>query len=409
MSTKQLLTLLLVLFPAVSAAQEGGEKDRLERAAALIETGNTGEAIRVLEKDRTASDASAPPERRREAARLLGVAYAAEGDPESASRHLEEAIAASPSPPDLALVLPLARAALEMHDGAAARRALELLEPASRREEEASLLAASALSLTGDQRAAEEAFRALHARRPSAPAAHALGVALYERGDFEAARAKFVEARRLAPGDYYSDVYLVRSLLALGRVEEAGKEIAALLASAPTAEVRYLLARTRAREGRWEEAVQGFQDALRESPGYAEASFGLGNALRRLGREEEARRALAEFERLHREEQTRQRRREALAQDAYRRPQDARAAEELGIAALDGGDFEGAEASLWKALRLDPTRAGARLALARALTRTGRYRQGAVQYQKILRQNPGAIEARRELEALVREHARTRP
>src|SRR4030095_13407684 len=125
--------------------------------------------------------------------------------------------------------------------------------------------------------------------------------------------------------------------------------------------------------------------------------FGLATALRRQGKTGEAREALAKFESVHRAEAARLRKVDSLTQACLRAPRDAAAAEALARFSLESGDLDACEQHAWRAIRIEPGRTGARLALARALARGGRYGAAAVQYQRILRADSSHAEARQEL------------
>jgi tetratricopeptide (TPR) repeat protein len=407
---KQVMAFCLGLHASLLMPQGSEDQDLLARAHSLLERGEADQAIKLLEPFlANATAAKGPAEIQRRALTLLGLAHQARQDPETARASFEKALAAAGPRQDPDLLLALAQTSLDMHDAREAQRVLRLLDGEAQKEAEPSLLLALAHMQSGDNRAAEEIFKAVIEKAPSATALHSLGVILFDAGRFAEALKRFAQARQLAPGDYYSGIYQARCLLELQRLEEASKELETMARAFPTAEVSYLLGRTRLRQGRFEEAAASFGNAVAQSPSYAEAAYGLATALRRLEKNDEARQAMEKFQTLHRREMSLHHQRDALAQEGYRRSEDAGIFEDLGRAAVEAGDLEAAEGNLWQAVRLDPARRSARLLLARTFARSGRYQAAAVHYQKILRQDPESTEARRELEELVREHSRDRP
>jgi tetratricopeptide (TPR) repeat protein len=255
---------------------------------------------------------------------------------------------------------------------------------------------------------AEEALTAVLRRGDSPQAAFQLGVILFDRGDRAAALERFRQCLAAEPTDHYAAIYAVRALLELERLEEAVRALAPLLAPGgrATAEPHYLLGKLRLRQGDAAAAAASFRKALELEPRYGEALFGLGAALRKAGKEAEAREVLERFAAFHREEAKRLRRADAVSQAALRATRDAGALEEAALFFLESGDVESAEAHAWRAVCLDPTRSAARLALARALAAGGRHGAAAIQYRKLLEEDAGHAAARRELEELVAKHGR---
>ncbi len=114
-------------------------------------------------------------------------------------------------------------------------------------------------------------------------------------------------------------------------------------------------------QGRLEEAVASYEQALRLKPDYAEAHNNLGIALMEQGRLEEA---VASYE-----------------QALRVKPDYAEAHNNLGIALGDQGNLEEAVASYQQALRLKPNYAEAHKNLALTWLLLGNFEQGWLEYQ----------------------------
>jgi thioredoxin-like negative regulator of GroEL len=191
-----------------------GAEDPVAAARRSLEGGDGRRALEALRAvlradERGGGSGTLPRERRAEALALLGQAHRLEEDPEAAAAAFEEALAAGPGPDGGALALVgLAEALLDMRDGAGAHRALARLPPEARKLGRARLLAALALQAAGRRAEAEALLREALARGPAPEAEHALGVILFERGEFAAAIVRFEAALRLDPRDYYSRIYL---------------------------------------------------------------------------------------------------------------------------------------------------------------------------------------------------------
>ena len=293
----------------------------------------------------------------------------------------------------------------------AADRALLLLAPLERSIRETGtglLLFAEALLEEGKVERAENLLVELEKRDPGA-ALPRLGVLHYERGDHEACVRILGRVIRRNREDYYSRIYAARSLVELGRPEEAERVLGEARRLAETPEVRYLLGRAAARRDRHHDAAVHFRAALKSEPEYTEAVYGLALSLRRTGKSAEARRQLGRFRELHRRDWKYQQEANRLEEECRRRPRDARAALTTARSHFAARQFDRASRFAWLALRRDPALLDARLMLARALERQGRRAESALHYQKILRRDGRHPEARAELEALIRGHGREAP
>ena len=369
----------------------------------------------------------APKDLQLRAWRAVGLAHDLNHDPEAAAQALKRAAELagdSSSSFGLEISVALARVGLEMKDAVTARQALGRLGKKDLSLPQIAVLLGLCHFLSGDSRQAEEVFSNVPCpvKGPASPldgpsasesdaaqASFYLGVICFDRGERETALKHFELAAKLDPQDYYTQVYIARSLLDLGREGEVLRRLESLAAPFQTPEVRSLEGRAQLRKGRYAEAAAFFGQALEGNPRSTEALMGLGTALRLAGKKDEARKALERFQALHDVESEQQRKVNALSQAVERNPKDAKAFEEMALLSLEEGDLDATERNAWRALLLDSARLQCRLALAQALARTGRYGAAAAQYQKILRQNPDQKEARQQLDELVRKHSRKRP
>ncbi len=90
-------------------------------------------------------------------------------------------------------------------------------------------------------------------------------------------------------GDRWEAAQEGAELLREGRVEEAIRELEALVTSAPDNEYAlYFLGAARFEAGHFERAMKAYLGAVDRSPGYVGALAGLGHSLRMLGRHDQA-------------------------------------------------------------------------------------------------------------------------
>jgi tetratricopeptide (TPR) repeat protein len=126
-------------------------------------------------------------------------------------------------------------------------------------------------------------------------------------------------------------------------------------------------------QGRVDDAIVHFQQALQIRPGYAEAYFDLGNALLQQGRLDEA---MVYFQ-----------------QALQIRPDYADAHFNLGVALLRKGNVDEAIAQFQQALEIEPDDAEARLALGNALLQQGRVDEAMVYFRTARQIEPDDAEA----------------
>jgi tetratricopeptide (TPR) repeat protein len=127
---------------------------------------------------------------------------------------------------------------------------------------------------------AEKAFRGVLAKDPgSAPVHNNLGIVLQGRRQHEKAIGEFREAKRLDPRYVAPRILLGASLLALGRVGDARKELERAVKLAPKEPLaRLQLAKVHERAGDWMAAVEQYQALVERKPGEPEYVYGLGSA-----------------------------------------------------------------------------------------------------------------------------------
>ncbi len=176
------------------------------------------------------------------------------------------------------------------------------------------------------------------------------------------------------------------------------------------------LASLLASEGKLDEAIAHFQEAVRLKPDHAKAHDSLGVALVRAGRTREAVEAFVRAVQLSPDDAgMRTNLAEALVLsgrgdeglEEFDRalglaPADAQVHARLGSALAQLGRNDEARAQLEEALRIAPRDANAQYNLGTLLLRTGRYEEAAAHLEEALRLDPRFEKARRNLEAARR-------
>ncbi|MBE2212772.1 MAG: tetratricopeptide repeat protein [Opitutaceae bacterium] len=245
-------------------------------------------------------------------------------------------------------------------------------------------------------------------------AAVALGATTFARNrDYHTAVDLWADTVARHPGNTRAHTNLGTALAQEGRVEEAMASFREALRLYPDhASAHYNLGVALAGLGRSAEAFEHLGAAVRLEPTWADARLNLGNTLVRLGRPGEA---VAEY-------------REALrlqpgavdvelnlglALLALDRPADAVAPLQRAVAGLSdsvdarfalgnalarSGDFPAAIAAYSEVVRHAPAHVAARANLANALLVAGRTREAIAEYETILRQRPGDAAVRANLE-----------
>jgi tetratricopeptide (TPR) repeat protein len=268
-------------------------------------------------------------------------------------------------------------------------------------------LLAEALAQEGRTDRARRLLLALsREKKPPAEAMHRLGMIFFEEGAHEEALRWFRRSIALHANDYYSRIYCARSYLELGRFADASRVLEEAKGIASTAEVHYLLGTALLRRQEPQKAISFFKEAIERNADYTEAVFSLAEAYRKLGQEEAADAALARFQELHRADQSLLETANRLEQKCQQHTEDVRGRCQLARLYIEQGRFQEGERWAWKAIQIDPQNTEVRLLLAGVLRRQGFLNGAALHYRKILRRNPDHLDARRELEALIRRHGR---
>lgn len=287
----------------------------------------------------------------------LGILYQRTGRPEQALAELERGVALDRDRPEgrFNLGVTLGRLGRSEEGVAELRRALELRPGYPEAWYNLGVL----LRERGELGEAVDAFRRALEIDPDAPAVHAaLAVAYGRLGRAGEAAAALAEADRLDPVRSAAAraglaLGLALDLAREGRLDEAERELAALVETYPSAEAWYNLGLVRARRGRPAEAEAAYERALALDPDHAPALNNLAIALAAAGDLAAARRHLG---------------RATAADPAY-----AEAWLNLGVVLDQSGDPAGALAALERAVALDPENPRIRqaLELLRAHSRGG--------------------------------------
>jgi tetratricopeptide (TPR) repeat protein len=330
-----------------------------------------------------AGRAAATPEQRRQSEELLqrGTQFLADNLLEEGAATLERA--AQLDPGSVSVGLALARAYKLQSRYAASRKVLENLlgslsgsDTDQRRVRE---FLVEVLLESGDLRAAQEACRPLlETPGASSESKRLAGMVSYRLGDAQAALASLQEAARLAPGDSQTHADFGLVLLESGDLDAAARELA---------------------------------EALRLDPQSQAAALNLAKAYERLGRSEDAVRAMEKYRQLYDLKSVKQklgplRKRgveafnagrldEALAsfQEIVRiSPRNAEALAQVGSVLLAMQRLDEARDSLEQSLRIKPDNDFALTELARERAMRNDLPQAIELLQKASRVNPSAPE-----------------
>jgi tetratricopeptide (TPR) repeat protein len=248
--------------------------------------------------------------------------------------------------------------------------------------------------------------------------AYYLGALLQTAGELAAAEAQLARAVELQPRDPAALVRLGEVRLRLGRLDEARRAFeAALPLDGAAAAAHFGLGRVALARGDARAAAGHFETVLASQPGASEVRSPLAAAYRKLGRLEDARRALAGYgegrvtfpdplmDRLAGlNAGSRQyvvagttalrERRFAGAAEAFRKALESGAGEDAtvwanyGVALERLGDPAGAERSYRKALEIQPANVRARYNLGTLLASRGEHREGIEHLEAAARHDP---------------------
>jgi tetratricopeptide (TPR) repeat protein len=183
--------------------------------------------------------------------------------------------------------------------------------------------------------------------------------------------------------DYVAHTHLGATLWKDGKAQEAIAQYHEALRIKPDyVEAHYNLGIALAGQENFPEAISQYSEAIRLAPRYAEAHFGLASALAAQGRIDEAIAQLSETLRL--------------------RPDYAEAHNNLGFALLSKGQVDGAITQFSQALRYEPDHENAHYGIGLALEKKGRTDAAVREFSKALKINPNDAGARQRLRALQR-------
>ena len=223
------------------------------------------------------------------------------------------------------------------------------------------------------------------------------GVSLYQQRQFAAAEAEFRRILAIRPGDAQSRLYLARTLVELGRVPEALKEIERALAGqadpeiqfqagsivrdlaeqrfadlkrlAPdSAAVRELAARQFEQQGNLPEALREYRAAIAKEPGRLGLHYEAGNILWRMRQLDTAT--------------------EELQAELARSPHHGMANLRLGQVFLAGNDAAQAAAFLEHGVDAMPESADAHRELGKAYRGLGRTADARTQWEAVAKTRP---------------------
>ncbi len=202
-----------------------------------------------------------------------------------------------------------------------------------------------------------------------AEAHYDLGRALARKGDSEGAIAEFREAIRLKPGLAHAHYDLGVALAKKGDADGAAAELREALRLKPdNAGALYTLGKMLEDKGDLDAAIEEFRKALRLEPDYPVAHYGLGTALYSKG---DLDGAIAEY-------------RQAIRL----KPDWALAYKGLGDSLDNKGDVGAATAAYREAIRLDPDFYDAHINLGFELNKRGNLDGAEAQFKETLRLNP---------------------
>ena len=338
-----------------------------------------------------------------------GSAALRNGDVQSALAHLKAAIESAPSRAEAHRILAVAYRENDQRD-----KSIEELRTAIRlnpRDERARISLADALNAAGQDGDAERVLREATESFPAAgqvhynlgrlyrlmaknlDAVHAFERAaalnplvgldnLYEtigaihvvEGNFDSAMDALQKRVDVSPNNAEAHRKLGEVYLQQNRADEAlGEFLVALLVDPRSAQTYAGIGQLQLQRGKYVEAAEASRRAVALDPALRAARYSLGSALLRLGRTEEGRKEIFEFEQLQAEARAREEREWEL-----------RLIRQAASVSLDKGDYEQVAEQLRKAIPYSPDDATAYVSLGAVLKRLGRHAEAVENFNKAL-------------------------
>lgn len=232
------------------------------------------------------------------------------------------------------------------------------------------LRAGMANQRTGDHVGAERSFRrGLELEPENADLHNALGWTLFQEGRSAEAIAEYEKALATDPEDVKANNNIALALTELGQLDKAALHFRKSLAVEPTAEIYSDLGFVLDRQGKSEEAIDNYHEALKLDPKCESAHFNLAVSLLRRDRLDEA---------------------AAQYKAALRVKPTAETHNGLGFVFSKQGKVEKAIAQFREAIRLNPKYTAAYNNLAGNLLKQGKLDEAASHYRTSLREKPNA-------------------
>jgi tetratricopeptide (TPR) repeat protein len=193
-------------------------------------------------------------------------------------------------------------------------------------------------------------------------------------GDFDSAMDALQKRVDVSPNNAEAHRKLGEVYLQQNRADEAlGEFLVALLVDPRSAQTYAGIGQLQLQRGKYVEAAEASRRAVALDPALRAARYSLGSALLRLGRTEEGRKEIFEFEQLQAEARAREEREWEL-----------RLIRQAASVSLDKGDYEQVAEQLRKAIPYSPDDATAYVSLGAVLKRLGRHAEAVENFNKAL-------------------------
>ena len=338
-----------------------------------------------------------------------GSAALRNGDVQSALAHLKAAIESAPSRAEAHRILAVAYRENDQRD-----ESIEELRTAIRlnpRDERARISLADALNAAGQDGDAERVLREATESFPGAGQVHynlgrlyrlmaknvdaaraferaaalnplvgldnlyeTIGAIHIVEGNFDSAMDALQNRVDVSPNNAEAHRKLGEVYLQQNRADEALAEfLVALLVDPRSAQTYAGIGQLQLQRGKYVEAAEASRRGVALDPALRAARYSLGSALLRLGRTEEGRKEIFEFEQLQAEARAREEREWEL-----------RLIRQAASVSLDKGDYEQVAEQLRKAIPYSPDDATAYVSLGAVLKRLGRHAEAVENFNKAL-------------------------